>query len=147
MFDRLSLKTILIGGAILAAVIPAVLVGIVLVGSLHGSMTRAATERYEVLAKGLASEYDQFLRSHRQALLTLADHVEEYRTFGERSVAPLVARTRARYPALDVITIVDPSGRIVVSDPREPRTVGALPGSTSPIRNGSVSSSEAAGSS
>ena len=117
MFQRLSLKTILIGGAILAAMIPAVLVEIALVGSLHDSVIRAATERYELLAKGLASEYDQFLRSHRQAVRTLADHVEEYRAFGERSVAPLVARTRARYPALGAIAIVDAFGHIVVSDP------------------------------
>ena len=89
MFQRLSLKTILIGGAILAAMIPALLVEIALVGSLYNSVIRAATERYELLAKGLASEYDQFLRSHRQAVRTLADHVEEYRAFGERSVAPL----------------------------------------------------------
>jgi signal transduction histidine kinase/CheY-like chemotaxis protein/HPt (histidine-containing phosphotransfer) domain-containing protein/putative methionine-R-sulfoxide reductase with GAF domain len=117
MFHRLSLKTILISGAIFAAVIPAVLVEIALVGSLHDSVIRAATERYELLAKGLASEYDQFLRSHQQAVRTLADHVEEYRAFGERSVAPLVARTRARYPALGGIAIVDVSGSIVVSDP------------------------------
>jgi signal transduction histidine kinase/DNA-binding response OmpR family regulator/putative methionine-R-sulfoxide reductase with GAF domain len=117
MFHRLSLKTILIGGAILAAAVPAALVGTALVGSLHDSVIHAATERYELLAKGLASEYDQFLRSHRQAVRTLADHVEEYRAFGDRSVAPLVARTRARYPALGAIAIVDVSGRIVVSDP------------------------------
>jgi GAF domain-containing protein/CheY-like chemotaxis protein/HPt (histidine-containing phosphotransfer) domain-containing protein/HAMP domain-containing protein len=117
MLQRLSLRTILIGGAILAALIPAVLVEIALVGSVRDSVIHAATERYELLAKGLASEYGQFLRSHRQAVRTLADHVEEYRAFGERSVAPLVVRTRARYPALGAIAIVDLSGRIVVSDP------------------------------
>ncbi len=117
MFQRLSLRTILIGGAILAAAVPAVLVGLALVGSIRDSVIREATARYELIAKGLASEYGQFLSSHRQAVRTLADHVQEYRTFGERSVAPLLARTRASYPALLAIAIVEPSGQIVVSDP------------------------------
>jgi signal transduction histidine kinase/CheY-like chemotaxis protein/HPt (histidine-containing phosphotransfer) domain-containing protein len=121
MLHRLSLKTILIGGAVLAAVIPAMLVEIALIGSLRDSVIREAMERYELLAKGLASEYEQFLDSHRQAVRTLADHVEEYRAFGERSVPPLLARTRTGYPALGSIVIVDPSGRIVMSDP--PTTV------------------------
>jgi GAF domain-containing protein/CheY-like chemotaxis protein/HPt (histidine-containing phosphotransfer) domain-containing protein/HAMP domain-containing protein len=117
MFHRLSLKTILIGAAILAAVIPAALVEIALVRSLRDSVIGEATERYELLARALASEYDQFLESHRRAIRTLADHVEEYRAFGERSVPPLLARTRTGYPALGSIAIVEPSGRIFVSDP------------------------------
>jgi signal transduction histidine kinase/DNA-binding response OmpR family regulator/HPt (histidine-containing phosphotransfer) domain-containing protein/putative methionine-R-sulfoxide reductase with GAF domain len=117
MFHRFSLKTILIGSAILAAVIPAALVEIALLGSLRDSMIRETMARHELLAKGLASEYEQFLNSHRQAIRTLADHVEEYRAFGERRVAPLLARTRTGYPALGSIAIVEPSGRIVVSDP------------------------------
>lgn len=117
MFHHLSLRTILIGGAFLVAVIPAAMVEIALARSLHDSVIREATARYELLAMSLASEYDQFRGSHQQAVRTLADHVEEYRAFGERSVAPLLARTRAGYPALLAIAIVEPSGRIVVSDP------------------------------
>ena len=52
MFHRVSLKTILIGGAVLAAVIPAVLVGIALVSSLHDSAIQEATARYELLGPG-----------------------------------------------------------------------------------------------
>jgi signal transduction histidine kinase/CheY-like chemotaxis protein/HPt (histidine-containing phosphotransfer) domain-containing protein/putative methionine-R-sulfoxide reductase with GAF domain len=117
MFSRLSLRAILIGGAILAAGIPAVLVGLALVGSIRDSVIRDETSRNELLARGLASEYGQFVRSHRQAVQTLADHVQEYRTFGDRSVAPLLARTRASYPDLLSIAVVEPAGRIVVSDP------------------------------
>ena len=77
MLQRLSLRTILIGRAILGALAPAALVGIALVGSVRDSVIRSASERCELLARGLASEYDQFLDSHRQAVRTLADHVGE----------------------------------------------------------------------
>ena len=117
MFHRVSLKTILIGGAILAAVIPAVLVGIALVGSLHDSAIRDATARHELLAQGLASEHDRFLTSHRQAVQMLTRHVENHRSLGEGGVAPLLAQTRASYPEFAAIAILDPSGRVVASDP------------------------------
>ena len=117
MFHRVSLKTILIGGAILAAVIPAVLVGIALVGSLHDSAIRDATARHELLAQGLASEHDRFLTSHRQAVQMLTRHVENHRSLGEGGVTPLLAQTRASYPEFAAIAILDPSGRVVASDP------------------------------
>lgn len=117
MLHRLSLKTILIGGAILAAIIPAALVGIALVSSLRESAIQDATARYELLAKGLAAEYEQFLRSHQRAVLTLAHHAGEHRALAERGVALLNARTRADHPAFGVIAIVGPSGRVLVSDP------------------------------
>ena len=117
MLHRLSLKSILIGGAVLAAVIPAVLVEIVLIGSLRDSGIQAATEKHEFLAKGLASEYSQFLRSHRQAVITLAEHAEESGAINAASLAPLLTRTRDGYSDFGMMAIVDPSGRIVVSDP------------------------------
>ena len=117
MFHRLSLKTILIGGAVLAAVTPAVLVGIALVSSLQDSAIREATARYELLAQGLASEHDRFLTSHRQAVQMLARHMEDQRSLGDSGVAPLLARTKASYPEFEALAILDPSGRIVVSDP------------------------------
>ncbi len=116
MLQRLSLKTILIGGAVLAAAVPAALVQIVLVGSVRDSMIRATTARYELLAKDLASDYDQFLRSHRQAILTLADEVRVHRTPDEPTVASLLVRTRAFYPFLETIAVVAPTGRILVAD-------------------------------
>ena len=117
MFHRLSLKTILIGGAVLAAIIPAALVGIALVSSLHDSAVQEATARYELLAQGLASEHDRFLTSHRQAVQMLTRHLEDQRAPGDGWVALLLARTRASYPEFEAIALVDPSGRIVTSDP------------------------------
>ena len=117
MFHRVSLKTILIGGAVLAAVIPAVLVGIALVSSLHDSAIQEATARYELLAQGLASEHDRFLTSHGQAVQMLTRHMEDQRSLGDGAAMLLLARTRATYPEFAAIAIVDPLGRIVVSDP------------------------------
>ncbi len=117
MFHRLSLKTILIGGAVLAAAIPAVLVGIALVSSLHDSAIQEATARYELLAQGLASEHDRFLTSHRQAVQMLTRHMEDQRSLGDGEVALLLARTRASYPEFEAIALVDRSGRIVASNP------------------------------
>lgn len=117
MRQRLSLRTILVGGAVLAAAIPAALVGIVLVGSLRDSAIDEATARYELLAQGLASEHEQILGSHRHAAQMLALHLEEARSLG--GVAPLLARTRAVYPAFDAVAVIDPTGRVVASDPPE----------------------------
>jgi signal transduction histidine kinase/CheY-like chemotaxis protein/putative methionine-R-sulfoxide reductase with GAF domain len=117
MFGRLSLKTILIGGSILAAVIPAGLVEVVLLRSVRNSVIENATTRYQLLAQDLASDLAQFLQFHRQAISELADQAAESRAIDAASLAPLLTRTRDTYSAFGTIAIVEASGRIVVSDP------------------------------
>jgi hypothetical protein len=113
MFHRLSLKTILISGAVLAALLPAGMIGIVMVGSLHDSAIQEATARYELLAQSLASEHDRFLTAHRQAVQMLT------REPGLRSpaMAARLAQARANYPEFAAIAIVDSSGRVILADP------------------------------
>jgi signal transduction histidine kinase/CheY-like chemotaxis protein/HPt (histidine-containing phosphotransfer) domain-containing protein len=113
MFHRLSLKTILISGAVLAALLPAGMIGIVMVGSLHDSAIQEATARYELLAQSLASEHDRFLTAHRQAVQMLTREPD----LGSPAMAALLAQTRASYPEFAAIAIVDSSGHVIMADP------------------------------
>ena len=117
MLGRLSLKTILIGGAVVAAAIPAALVTILMVGSVRDSDIEEASARYELLAQTLAAEHDQILASHRRAVQILTLEVEAQPSLSGPGVSLRLARTRATYPAFEGIAVLDASGRIVASDP------------------------------
>ena len=117
MLGRLSLKTILIGGAVVAAAIPAALITILMVGSVRDSDIEEASARYELLAQTLAAEHDQILASHRRAVQILTLEVEAQPSLSGPGVSLRLARTRATYPAFEAIAVLDASGRIVASDP------------------------------
>ena len=117
MLGRLSLKTILIGGAVLAAAIPAALITILMVGSVRDSDIEEASARYELLAQTLAAEHDQILASYRRAVQILTLEVEAQPSLSGPGVSLRLARTRATYPAFEAIAVLDASGRIVTPDP------------------------------
>ena len=94
--------------------------------------SRRPRARYELLAQGLASEHDQILASHRQAVQMLASHLEDSAHLTGPGVAPLLARTRAIYPAFEAIAILDPPGRVVASDP--PTTASGATTGHRPVR-------------
>src|SRR5262249_1456901 len=96
---------------------PAGLVEIALIGSLRDSAIENATARHQLLAQDLASDYEQLLQFHRQAVIQLADQAADSRAINVATLAPLLKWTRDAYSAFGTIAIVDPSGRIVVSDP------------------------------
>ena len=105
------------------------LISAVTVQSLQDTAIQEATARYEPLAQGLASAHDRFLTSHRQAVQMLTRHLEDGRHFASRGMATLVAQARAGYPEFAAIAILDPSGRIVASDPpttEEGRTTAGI---------------------
>ena len=117
MLGRLSLTTILVGGAVVAAAIPAALITILMVGSVRHADIEEAGARYELLAQTIAAEQDQFLASHRRAVQALTHEVESQQTLTAPGVTLRLARTRAMYPAFEAIAVLDSSGRIVASDP------------------------------
>lgn len=88
-----------------------------MVQSLQDTAIQEATARYEPLAQGLASAHDRFPTSHRQAVQMLTRHLEDGGHFASRGMARLVAQARAGYPEFAAIAILDPSGRVVASDP------------------------------
>jgi F0F1-type ATP synthase membrane subunit c/vacuolar-type H+-ATPase subunit K len=57
MISRLSLRTILIAGGVLVAVVSAIVLGITSARATESVVEQRALGRYQLLAKGLAGEY------------------------------------------------------------------------------------------
>jgi len=117
MLGRFSLKTILIAGAVLVAVVPVAVLGIGSMRAVREFAFAEALDRYELLARGLASEYEQFLSSHLRAAVTLATHATSAEPLAAPGLAPLLARTHASYPDFLRIGVVDAAGRVIAADP------------------------------
>jgi len=117
MLGRWSLKTLLLVGAILISVIPAVVLGIGSARAVRALVTTDAMEESELLARGLASEYEQFVVLHFRAVTTAAAHAAAVEAFTAATLNPILARTRANYPAFTGMHVVDLSGKSIAYDP------------------------------
>ena len=145
MLGRLSLKTILIGGAVVAAAIPAALITILMVGSVRDSDIEEASARYELLAQTLAAEHDQILTSHRRAVQILTLDVEAQPSLSGPGRRAAPRSNRATYPAFEAIAVLDASGRSRrVGSSHRGRAASRRRGPTCPGENGFVISSGAA---
>ena len=111
MLSRFSLKTLLIIGALIIGIIPAAVLGIGSARALRTSAIADAMERNEVLASGLASQYEQFVTLHLQAITAVAAQAATLDTFTPTSLTPIYARTLPHYPALTGLVGADLSGK------------------------------------
>ena len=117
ILGRWSLKTLLLVGAILIGVIPVVVLGIGSARAMRALVIADAIEENELLAKGLASEYEQLLAMHLKAVTTAAAHVAVVEPFTAAALNPILARTRANYPAIPGVLVADLSGKSIAYDP------------------------------
>jgi len=117
MLSRFTLKAILISGAVLFAAVPAAVLSIGSASAVRSLVMSGDVEDSEVLASGLAAQYEQFLDLHLRAITTVAAHAARSEPFNTGSLNPLLARTRANYSAFTGILVADPSGKSIAYDP------------------------------
>jgi|GEM_PF-3053530 len=117
MLSRYSLRTLLLTGAFLIAIIPAAVLGIGSARAVRALIMSAEMENGELLAKGLASEYEQFLSLHLRATSTLAAHAAAAESYTQATLTPLLVRTRVNYPAVLAVFLTDHSGKLIARDP------------------------------
>jgi methyl-accepting chemotaxis protein len=113
----MNLKTLLIVGGLLAASIPAAILGI---GSARAVRSLTASQTLnsdELLAKSLAGDYDQYLNLHLQAATTAASYIAALRSLTPADLAPILKRIRTNYPTLSTAFVTLPSGRSIAYDP------------------------------
>ena len=117
LLSRLSLRALLVVGALAMACVFAVAIGF---GSFHAVRSRIladAIERYEMLARGLAAAFDQFLTLHLGAVTSAADEIGGIRRLDADALLPVITRMRAHHPAFLGVAVTDTAGIVVVSDP------------------------------
>jgi len=117
MLSRYSLRTLLLTGALLIAIIP---LAVLWLGSARAIRTLSFADRTgnaEMLAQGLADDLDQFLTLHLQAATATAGHLGGVQPFTAQGLTPLLKQTRASFPAFSTCSVHDPAGRVIASDP------------------------------
>jgi PAS domain S-box-containing protein len=98
------------------ATLPLAVVGFGLTQSVGDIIVSGALRDSEMLARGLASEVEQFVRLHGAAATAVAAEASN-QPFTTQHLTRLILRCRESYPALVSMAIVDPRGRVVASDP------------------------------
>jgi methyl-accepting chemotaxis protein len=116
MLSRYSLRTLLLTGAFLIAIIPAAVLGIGSARAVRALILSGEMENDEQLAQGLASEFELFLNQHLQAITTAASHAAALEHFTQATLTPILARTRANLPSFIRVFVVDPSGKCIADD-------------------------------
>jgi methyl-accepting chemotaxis protein len=117
MLSRYSLRTLLLTGAFLIAIIP---LAVLWFGSARAIRSLSFTDRMEnteMLAQGLADDLEQFLALHLQAMVATAGNLGRVQPFTDQNLAPLLKQTRASFPAFLTCTVIDGSGKSVAYDP------------------------------
>jgi methyl-accepting chemotaxis protein len=117
MLSRLSLMTTLMVGAIVVALVPLAVLAIGTAQEARELTVSGALHRDELLAKGLAAEYEEFLSLRLKAVATTAAHAAAVEPFGPATLGPLLARTHAHYPLFATMLVVDATGATATADP------------------------------
>jgi hypothetical protein len=96
--SRLGLKTVLIGGAGLVALLIGAVMGLGGLWAVRTFTLSETVERYQLLAQGLASEYEQYLALHLNAVRLLAAQAAGVEPLNAATLNPHLARPRQHYP-------------------------------------------------
>lgn len=116
LLARVSLKTVLVLGAVVAAALPA---GVFALRSAWLDERERRAERADdnlVLAQALAVTFDQFLKSQLAAAALLAREAATG-PLDQGRLGPILERTLASQPTFETILVVDRSGTSVAFQP------------------------------
>jgi PAS domain S-box-containing protein len=116
---RVSLRTVLILGAILAAALPAGVLAARTIWLGEADQVREQAEDNQVLADALAVALEQFLQAHLNAVALVAAQVGGGGPLDQPRLEPLLRRTVATTPAFEAGFVVDAVGVIVGLYPPE----------------------------
>jgi CheY-like chemotaxis protein len=117
VLGRLSLRSILITGAVTTAIGFMALVGFGSIRAVRTLVIETSLERNELVARELASDYEQFLLLHLAAVETVAKHAAAAPRLEMASLYPILERAHSPYQALWGIGIADHAGKLVAVDP------------------------------
>ena len=115
--SRVGLRATLVTAMIVVALIAMVLLALVSARSVRDLVIEGALTDSELLARGLASEYDQFLTMHLRDVSALAAHVAAQPQLTSAALEPTVARHRRSLQTVQGLAVVDSTGRVLTVDP------------------------------
>ncbi|MFC3228120.1 methyl-accepting chemotaxis protein [Marinibaculum pumilum] len=127
--NKPSLKALLIGGAVVVTLAPALIIGVGSALSVRDLLVERALLRYQSDAEQLAEQYNGFVEDQTRVVSTAARHLSDFDLNDVAAVATVLRRQRADYPALDSgMVVTDPQGQtIVLVDGEDRVNAGTLP--------------------
>ncbi|MGE4219401.1 MAG: methyl-accepting chemotaxis protein [Alphaproteobacteria bacterium] len=111
-----NLKTLMIGAALLGAVVSAGVLGIASAVEFRRLTTEEALGRNGLLARNLAVSLDDFLQARMQYLLATAEHLAALPTFDRGAIEPVLGRALKHFPLATGIFVATPDGIRMTGD-------------------------------
>ncbi|HVQ77146.1 MAG TPA: hypothetical protein VMT79_16595, partial [Candidatus Binatia bacterium] len=116
LLRKLRLTNVLVGGAILAAVAPALVLTVGSAKAIRQIVTDQTTTRDQLLAQSLANQYEQFLTAHRQIVVALAADIAAMDLPSPAALSRRLEHAGSPHPAFRGFHVVDVAGRIIAVD-------------------------------
>lgn len=114
---KTSLKTIVVVGAIVVALIPAAILGFGSAQSIRGFILNLLTNRDRFLAQTLASRVDEFLDSQVRLVKLSSDLVMLQAGFDNAALSPVLDAVRRSNPVVVRIFVTDSQGVSIAGSP------------------------------
>ncbi|MEA2781508.1 MAG: hypothetical protein QOK29_3052 [Rhodospirillaceae bacterium] len=114
---RMSLKAILILGAVVLALVPVVVLGGGSMFSVRSLITSLLANRDRIIAQAIGSHVDDFLDSRQRLMQMLGELAASQPQLDEASLGPILATARRNHPSLTRIFVADTHGVSIAADP------------------------------
>lgn len=123
---KYSLKTLMIGAALLGAVVSAAVLGIASAVEFRRLTTDEALSRNTLLARNLSASLENFLQARVLYLMATAEHLGALPVFDRTSVEPVLARSLNHFPLATGMFVATPDGLRMTGDAitRDPAGIG-----------------------
>jgi methyl-accepting chemotaxis protein len=117
VFENRSLRIVIVAGALLSAIVPAVVLGAGSLLTVRSWTFENDITRAQVFAKRLAQLVDNSLTAQLREIETLGQTTRLLSSFDILNLSPMLERFHANKPHIDRITAIDLNGIIVAADP------------------------------
>lgn len=120
-----SVRTLIILGGLLGAVVPAVILGIGSSVAVRQLIESEQAERAESQARNLARALDEFLLSRAQGLSAVAEHFSDADFSDPAALTAVLARMRRHLALVDRLILIDSRGDVLATEPPSEATAGS----------------------
>lgn len=117
LFENRSLRTAILAGALLCAVVPAAIFGVGSWITIRSWAFENDIRRDRIYAQSLAKIVDNGLTDQLREIETLGQTTRLLSSFDGISLTPVLQRFHANKPQVDRITAIDLNGTIIAADP------------------------------
>lgn len=117
LFENRSLRSAIVTGALICAIVPAAVFGVGSLFSIRSWTSENDILRSQLYARSLAQLLDNNLSAQLREIETLGQTTRLLSSYDTLSVVPMLQRFHANKPGVDRVLAIDLNGIIVAADP------------------------------